>query len=303
MKVVRLRLEYVVAWPNHVGMFLARHKGWYAEKGLDVDLVWGGWDRGTPIDLVNKGEYQFASARLGDLLETRRSETPYVGVATFNQKQLGGVISVASTGISRWRDLEGKKLGASGVPRMLEMVREAVEKDGGNYNKVEVIRTAPYVPDVRAIERGHFDAVFNVLGWESYTGSTPFEDVVQLNLDDMGVTPHHAYFICVPEAYLRENEQLVRDFLAVTSRGYDYAYEHPEEAIEVMARTACDSTPETLAASLAFIKETWHAPSGRWGEMDENLIRSYTQWMISKDATPATLDDIPGAWTNEYLPS
>ena len=35
--------------------------------------------------------------------------------------------------------------------------------------------------------------------------------------------------------------------------------------------------------------------------MDEGVIRSYTQWMVDNGFTTATMDDIDGAWTNDYL--
>lgn len=302
MELARMKLEYVVAWPNHAGMFVARKKGFYAENGLDVDIVWNGWDRGTPAELAIAGEYQFVPIRLGELLETRKTDNPFVAVATFNQVQLGGVISTKSAGVSCFKDLEGKTLAMSGIPRMVEMVREAVEKEGGDFSKVTIRSTAPYVPDIRGVESGECDAVFNVLGWESYTGTRPFNDVVQLNFDDLGIAPHHAYFLCVTEKFLAERPDMVRNFVAATSRGYDYALANEEEALDIMLPTMCDSSPHTLRASFDYMKNSWHAPSGRWGEINPALVESYTQWMIDVGATTASMDDIPGSWTNEYLP-
>lgn len=66
MKLVRIRMEYVHPWPNHAGLFTARAQGFYRQAGLDVDIIADGWERGTPAELVARGEYQFASIRLGN---------------------------------------------------------------------------------------------------------------------------------------------------------------------------------------------------------------------------------------------
>ena len=182
MDLTRIRLEYVVTWPNHAGLFVARKKGWYQEAGLDLDISWDGFDRGTPAELAAKGEFQFASIRLGELLETRHSDHPFVAVATFNQNQLGGVITLKEKEISRFRDLEGKTVSIPPVQRLIQMVIEAVEKDGGDFSKVKVMDPGVFEPDIRAVEKGKYDAIFNVLGWEAYQGSKPFSEVVQLSL-------------------------------------------------------------------------------------------------------------------------
>ncbi|WIY83453.1 ABC transporter substrate-binding protein [Propionimicrobium sp. PCR01-08-3] len=302
MKLTRMRLEYVNPWPNHAGMFIARKKGWYADKGLDVDIVWDGWDRGTPVALANRGEFQFASVRLGELLETRQSSNPFVAVATFNQNQLGGVITVKSSGIRSFADLEGKTVSIPPAPRLTEMVREAMTVEGADYDKVNVQDPSPYEPDIRAVERGRYDAVFNVLGWESYQGSAPYDELVQLSFDEVGVTPHHAYFLCVRQQLLDEQPELVRDFVSATSRGYDFARDHQDESLQIMAPTMCNVEPEALSASLKYMSSTWHGPNGRWGEISEPLLYSYTKWMIDGGFCSASVDDIPGAWTNDFLP-
>ena len=141
-----------------------------------------------------------------------------------------------------------------------------------------------------------------MLGWEAYQGSKPFSGVVQLSFDEVGVTPHHAYFLCVEESYLRSHEDQVRAFLAATSRGYDFARDNQAETVDILASTMCASEEDVLTASLAYMAPSWHAPSGRWGEMDAEIVRSYTKWMSENGFTTATLADVEGAYTNDYLP-
>ena len=64
MPVTRVMLEYVHPWPNHAGLFLARHNGGFARAGLDVELISDGYDRGGAPAMLARGEYDVASLRL-----------------------------------------------------------------------------------------------------------------------------------------------------------------------------------------------------------------------------------------------
>ena len=63
----------------------------------------------------------------------------------------------------------------------------------------------------------------------------------------------------------------------------------------------CASEEDVLEASLKFMAPSWHAPSRRWGEMDAEIVRSYTTWMSEHGFTTASLADVGGAYTNDYL--
>ena len=56
MPVTRVMLEYVHPWPNHAGLFLARHNGGFARAGLDVELISDGYDRGGAPAMLARGE-------------------------------------------------------------------------------------------------------------------------------------------------------------------------------------------------------------------------------------------------------
>lgn len=299
----RVRLEYVHPWPNHIGLFVARAKGWYHQHGWDVDIISDGHERGYPADLVAAGEYDVASVRLGELIEHAHDADPLVGVATFNQSQLPGVFARKSDGITRFRDLEGKRVSIPPTPRLTAMVKEAVEKDGGSFDRVEVIHPEFWEPDMRAIEKGYFDAVFNVLGWEPFQGVTPVEDITFLDFDQVGVAPHHAYFLCFPKSALDNDPAYVRAFLAETARGYQFAVDNPEEAIRLCGSAMCNMEPAVLRQSLDYMAPSWFNASGAWGRIRFDLVESYTQWMISGGFTTASLDDIAGTVTNDFLPA
>lgn len=280
---------------------MARAKGWYKDAGLDVSIISDGRDRGTPADLVAQGEYDMALIRLGELLELRHSQCPMVGVATLNQCQLGGIFALKSSGIRSFKDLEGRQVAMPTVERLVQMVRDAMKADGGDFSKIEVVHTGAWEGDMRAIEKGYFDAAFSVLGWESMQGVQPLDEVVRLDFDSVNVAPHHSYFFCFSEEFCNKNPDTIRTFLDVTAQGYRFSADNPEKAINNCGSAMCNVDPAVMLASLNYMKPSWFNEEGKWGKIKPELVESYTKWMMAGGFTTATLDDIPGAITNEFL--
>lgn len=304
MSLTRVMLEYVHPWPNHAGLFLARRNGGFARLGLDVDLVSDGYDRGGAPEVLARGECDVASLRLGHVLQSRTTGTPFVAVATLNQRQLGAVITTPDTGITRFADLEGKTIAVPPVPRLIHEVCQAVAADGGDADRVRFADPGNWEPDVRAVEQGLYDAVMNVRAWEPFQGNTPPEEVVILEFDSVGVAPHHSYFLSVRQDLLERNPEFVRAFLAGTERGYREAMDDEDAAVEAMSWPMCHVNPSVLRASLRAIRDSWFTPEGRWGQIQEHLVTTYTEWMESGGwlEEGSSIESLKGAWTNAFLP-
>lgn len=302
LRLIRTRLEYVHPWPNHAGFFLARGRGLFAERGLDVDLISDGWDRGDAAALLARGEYDIGVLRLGQLLESRRTDVPFVGVATLNQSQLGGLITIPATGIRRFRDLEDRVVAIPPVDRLHTELAEAIAADGGDPARVTIRNPGVWEPDVRAVEQGRFDAVVNVKAWEPFQGNTDPENVVVIEFDSVGVAPHHSYFVSVRQEMLEREPELVRGYLDAVDAGYQRALAHEDEAVEAFAVPLCHISPDVVRASLRAIRGTWCDEAGRWGRIQPELVEGYTRWMSERGFFDSLLDLTHGATTNAFLP-
>ncbi|OZG67422.1 ABC transporter substrate-binding protein [Bifidobacterium eulemuris] len=305
---LRVRLEYVHPWTNHAGMYLARERGLYAERGLDVEFTSGDFYRGDPAYLLARGEVDIALVRLNQLLFHQQGESSLISFAVMNQCQIGGVITNSSTGITRFRDLEGKRVCIPmGVKRLYTELRQAVEKDGGDFSKLITIDPGEWEPDIRSVERGKFDAFINVAWWEPYQGSGSFDELVVLPFDDIDVAPHHSYYVSVRRDLFDRNPRLVRDFAAATAQGYAMAREDPDAAVRALQPSLCHIDPEVIAASLRAVTPSWFDARGDWGTADLSMVRGYTQWMgenghlsVPLERALAAIDG--GCVTNAMLP-
>ncbi|BAQ30686.1 ABC transporter substrate-binding protein [Bifidobacterium scardovii] len=305
---LRVRLEYVHPWTNHAGMYLARERGLYAERGIDVEFTSGDFYRGDPAYLLARGEVDIALVRLNQLLFHQQGESSLLSFAVMNQCQIGGIITNKSTGITRFRDLEGKRVCIPmGVKRLYTELQQAVEKDGGDFSKLITIDPGEWEPDIRSVERGEFDAFINVAWWEPYQGSEPFDQLVVLPFDAIDVAPHHSYFVSVRREMLDRNPQLVRNFAEATAQGYAMAREDPAAAVHALQPPLCHIDPKVIAASLEAVTPSWFDADGNWGTANIDMVRSYTTWMaenghlnVQLDRALASIDG--GCITNALLP-
>ena len=91
---------------------MAEAKGYYADEGLDVELMGGGFDEDgnfiSPVDKVLSGEADFGVLS-GDLLLANRAEgKPLVAIASIYQRSPAAFASLAKNNIKRPSDLVGK---------------------------------------------------------------------------------------------------------------------------------------------------------------------------------------------------
>jgi NitT/TauT family transport system substrate-binding protein/putative hydroxymethylpyrimidine transport system substrate-binding protein len=128
------------------------HAGIYAAKGLLVRVPSSSTDS---LKLLATGRADMAVVDIHDLGLARERGADIVGVGALVQRPLAAVIARAD--IERPRDLEGKRVGVTGLPSDDAVLRAEVEHDGGDYSKVK--RTTIGFSAVPSLIAGKVDAV------------------------------------------------------------------------------------------------------------------------------------------------
>jgi putative hydroxymethylpyrimidine transport system substrate-binding protein len=128
------------------------HAGIYAAKGLRVRVPSSSTDS---LKLLATGRADMAVVDIHDLGLARERGADIVGVGALVQRPLAAVI--ARAGIRRPRDLEGRRVGVTGLPSDDAVLRAVVEHDGGDYSKVK--RTTIGFSAVPSLISGKVDAV------------------------------------------------------------------------------------------------------------------------------------------------
>ncbi len=128
---VRLQLNWFHE-AEFVGYYVADAKGFYRDKGLDVEIREGG--PGAPaIDAVRSGAADFAISSFGELKEASAKKEPLVAVMAGFQIPPLVIFSLADSGIKKPGDLAGKRLvvTAGGTQEPVDPVRYIGNRSSG----------------------------------------------------------------------------------------------------------------------------------------------------------------------------
>jgi NitT/TauT family transport system substrate-binding protein len=285
-------LDYFHPWPNSAGLYAARARRWYAEAGLDVELVVQDPGRGDTLEYLARGEVDFGIFPPNRLL-ARRAEhgQPLIAVSAINHRGLEAIQTTTSTGITRPRDLAGRRIAYNPTPRGRAMVRHLVAADGGDPDAVIGVDAGSRELTVDDIAAGEADATFgNYWSWDALRGDLPEEQRLTWPVDEIGAPRYHSYLLGTNETLLDQHPSLIRDFLAVTARGYAAAAQEPDATLELLERVTPYFPRSLIARSLALIAPTWTDTDGRWGVIDEGRMGPYAHWLAENGAIPDDRD-------------
>src|SRR4051812_46240578 len=124
--------------PNavHAPIYTAVREGLDRDEGVHLRIRPPG-ARPDSLKLVTNGRADLAVLDIHDLAIARERGVDAVAVGALVQKPPGALIAQPS--VRRPRDLDGKRIGVSGLPSDPAFVRAIVENDGGDYDSVDEI--------------------------------------------------------------------------------------------------------------------------------------------------------------------
>jgi ABC-type nitrate/sulfonate/bicarbonate transport system substrate-binding protein len=233
----------VLNWtPNahHIGIYAAQELGWYADAGIDLDIV-------EPTEAgaeaaVGSGEAEFGISIAEGVLPARAQGVPIVSIGTILPVNDSALMSLADAGIATPADLAGKTYGGYSGPLETELINRLASCDGVDPSTIQHVEVGN-VDYLAGLEAGRFDVVWIFAGWDGLR-ATAVEDVA------VNLIRFDEEFDCIPnwytplfitsEAMLDQDPELVRTFLDRTARGYQLAMDDPQRAAELMI----DAVPE-----------------------------------------------------------
>ncbi|NJP41340.1 ABC transporter substrate-binding protein [Oscillospiraceae bacterium HV4-5-C5C] len=258
------KVNVVLDWfpnTNHTGLLLAQKRGWFKEAGLDVTI------RG---DVHGVMETQGADFVLGpeiSMLDCRQKGTPLIGIAVLTQKCDSGIVSLKSAGITRPRELEGKRLTHWAPAWFHAAIRQVMAQDGGDYDKVQLVPLD--VGDIVATLGQAADATWVYENWENQVLLEAGREINYFNLGDFDpIFDFCAPAIAAPEAVLETRPAMVRTFLGILDRAYRLAASNPEDSVrEVRSFMPAGCSEQLLIRSQRHLAPILLDAQGRWGRI------------------------------------
>ena len=264
---------------NHIGLFIAQEKGYFADENLNVTLYTPA-DPSTVLQTVGAGKDDFGISYQPDVLLARGQGVPVVSVSGMVQHPLNSVMALKSSGITRPRDLVGKKVGYPGIPTNEPLLDTMLKFDGANgLADVELVNVGFDL--AVALISGTVDAVVGAY-WthESILVENEGYPVNIMRMEEWGVPDYYELVIVVSEQTLRDRPDMVERFLRAIRRGYQDAVSDPQAGVNVLLEGTNEEVDEAIERPGAdLLAPLWQTDSTSFGSQDAARWSDFTRWM------------------------
>jgi len=276
--------------PNavHAGIFLARSRGFDEAEGVRLEIEPPS-DSTDAVKLLSARKVDLAILDIHDLALAREKGADLVAVMPIVQRPLASV--VASRDIARPRDLEGKRVGVSGLPSDVAVLRSIVQGDGGDPDKVRMTTIGfTAVPALLGGKVAAATAFWNAEGValrQARGGRAGFKI---FKLDDFGAPAYPELVLCVSRATLQDRRPLVRAVTKAIGRGYDETIIDPESAVTALLEEQDGLERDAVQRELEAVGPALVAGAGGFGVFSEKNVRAWATWEAEVGITKKPVD-------------
>ena len=224
--------------PAHSGIYAATRENLDESNGIDLRVRVPSSSTDS-LKLLAADRADVAVVDIHDLGLARERGSDLVGVGALVQRPLAAVI--ASRGVRRPRQLEGKRVGVTGLPSDEAVLRAVVESDGGEPDEVRSVTIGfSAVPSLIA---GRVDAVVSFWNAEGVTLRERGVDTREFRVDEYGAPRYPELVLVTKSATLRERRAMIEDVLATLADGTRAALADRAATVDELVRVSGADEP------------------------------------------------------------
>jgi NitT/TauT family transport system substrate-binding protein/putative hydroxymethylpyrimidine transport system substrate-binding protein len=264
---VTLALDFT---PNavHAPIYAAVRRGYDRAAGLRIRIRPPG-SAPDSLKLLAAGKVDLAVLDIHDLGLARERGQDFVGVGALVQRPLAAII--ARAGVRRPRDLEGRRVGVSGLPSDPAVLRAVMSHDGGDYRRVRQVTIGfSAVPSLIARKVDAVPAFWNAEGVVLKRRGVPTRE---FRVDDYGAPRYPEVVLLVTRRTLERRPGLVSGALRALVRGTREVLAHPEPAVRDIAR-AGGADPGLVRAQLRAVAPALSPPL----RLSRPALEAWARW-------------------------
>ncbi len=294
------RLSLLLNWyanPYHTPIFMAHYLGFYEEEGLSPAIV-ETTDPSDVTDLIGQNKVDIALKAMIHTYAARAKGYKVVSVGTLFHEPPTGLIFLKSSGIKRFDDIRGKRVGYIG--HFGKIIIDDLARRAGIENRgYEAVRVGMNITDAilqKKVDAGMGIGCFQKVELEHVSG----QEAGILRVDELaglGCCCFCSVLFLVNETFLAANEDTVKRFMKATLRGMHWTLEHPEKAYDLL----CDHIPRLRAETFKKIYVSCLPYFSRDlvnVDRDWEKVGLYARQLEITDETINTR----ACYTNDYLP-
>jgi putative hydroxymethylpyrimidine transport system substrate-binding protein len=286
-------------WADHTGLYLAQSKGYFKDEGLEVDIH----PPSNPDDIlkaVGAGTDNFGISYQTDVITARAASVPIKSIAAIVQHPLNTVMALKSSGITRPKQLEGKKVGVPGVPSDEPLLKTMLAADGASIDKVEMVNVGfDLIPSLIGKK---VDAIIG--GYEAHeaiVAEQQGQPVNVLKVQDWGVPDYYELVLVTSDKMVKENPDVVRKFMRAATKGYQDAQANQGAAIDALVAAYKDADRNVEEPGLKRLAPLWTDGVSRFGEQTTDRWQKYADWLRTNKILDKDVK-VTDCFTTDYLP-
>jgi putative hydroxymethylpyrimidine transport system substrate-binding protein len=283
--------------PNavHAGIYAATRRGLDRREGIDLRVQVPSASTDS-VRLLLSGRAQLAVLDIHDLALARARGRDLVGVMAIVQRPLAAVLTTPA--IRSPKDLEGHRVGVTGLPSDDAVLKSIVRGNGGDPAKV------------RSTTIG-FNAVASVVSGR-VSGATAFWNVEgvalkerepgagEFRVDDYGAPAYPELVLAVARRTLQRDPDLVRRAVAALVAGYQVVVDDPAGALRDLTTAVPDVDPREAKRQLEALGPAF-ARDGEVGVLDPAILAAWATWEVEFGIVKRK-PDIAAAFDASILP-
>lgn len=263
---VKVQLRWLHQF-QFAGYYIALEKGYYAEQGLNVELIPGGPNALKPIDDVLNEKVDFAITGSGVIID-RMEGKPVVALAAIMQTSPIVWITLKSSHIRTPQDLADRRLLIMPPPESAELLT-MLAYEGIPKSRLNIQDTSYRIED---LIDGKADAYDGYISNEPYFLKQRGIEYNIINPKDYGIN-FYSDVLITSEKMVKKNPELVENFKKATLHGWEYALQNIEETVQLIhQKYAPQKTLDHLRFEAQTLKklimpelvQIGHMNPGRW---------------------------------------
>ncbi|WP_455103875.1 ABC transporter substrate-binding protein [Peptostreptococcus sp.] len=300
LKKITLVLDYTPN-TNHTGIYLAKEKGYYKDQGIDLEII-------QPSDsdsatLVASDKAQFGVSYQEDVtyaLTREKDPLPVKAIATIIQHNTSGFAAPVEKNIKTAKDFEGKTYGGWGSPSEEAIIKLAMKKQGADFNKLKRVDIGQ--DDYFTATKKNIDFAWVFDAWTGVEARLKNIKLDYIPIKDIDpALDYYTPILITSNKTIKENPDLVKKFMAATSKGYEEAIKDPSGAADILSKAVPELDKDLVKASQEYLAKLYKDDAQKWGQMKAEVWKNYAKFMQDNGLIKKALN-VDEAFTNEFLP-
>lgn len=290
------KVDFLLNWTiaaDHSPYYVALDKGWYKEAGLDVNIIIG-QGSGYSVTAIDAGTADIAIADAPVVFQYRAQDAKAKIIGIIFDNHPNAMYYWDESGMTSPADIVGKTVAVpetDGHKVMWPAFASMIGVDPESVEFVNIESTAK----VSALASHNADVVFELLtGYPNFASAIPDGGFSYFLWADYGFNCYAHSYIASDET-IAEKPEMLKKFMEVTCRAWEYVLNNPEEAIEILSKYHAINKDDVLAAlniEFSFLKTENNKQNGMCSIRPEKMQQTYDLVNNYQTKLPFAVEDI-----------